>query len=139
MDVAVIDYGTGNLHTLVRALQEAGAAVRLEADLNAALQAGALVLPATGAFGAAASRLATGTVALHQALLNGKPCLAIGLGMHLLFESSSEDEGAGLCVFAGSVEFIRVMSRESGDDAAMKARMYDVMNQTWGGLPTKSV
>jgi DNA-binding transcriptional regulator/RsmH inhibitor MraZ len=42
-------------------------------------------------------------------------------------------------VFAGSVEFIRVMSRESGDDAAMKARMYDVMNQTWGGLPTKSV
>lgn len=42
-------------------------------------------------------------------------------------------------VFAGSVEFIRVMSRESAEDAAAKARMYDVMNQGWGGLPTKSV
>lgn len=40
-------------------------------------------------------------------------------------------------LFAGSVELIRVMSRKSGDKAAQDARIYDVMNQGWGGLPTR--
>lgn len=42
-------------------------------------------------------------------------------------------------VFAGSVEFIRVMTRDSAQAAIENARMYDVMNQGWPGLPTKAV
>ncbi len=39
-------------------------------------------------------------------------------------------------VFAGSIEFIRVMTREDGEESAQRARMLAVMNQTWDGLPT---
>lgn len=103
MNVALLDYGTGNLHSLAKALQAAGSTVQIEQDLNRAVQADAIVLPGVGAFGAAAARLTGGTVALHQALASGKPCLAICLGMQLLFESSEEGEGAGLCLFGGTV------------------------------------
>lgn len=103
MNVALLDYGTGNLHSLAKALQTAGATVNIEQDLNLAVTADAIVLPGVGAFGAAAARLAGGTVALHQALAGGKPCLGICLGMQLLFESSEEGEGAGLSLFGGRV------------------------------------
>ena len=39
-------------------------------------------------------------------------------------------------VFAGSIEFIRVMTRDAGEEAAQRARLLAFMNQTWDGLPT---
>jgi glutamine amidotransferase len=61
------------------------------------------VLPGVGNFGAAAQRIAPERVALHDALLDGMPCLGICLGMQLLFEASEEAEGAGIGIFAGAV------------------------------------
>lgn len=103
MNVAIIDYGAGNLHSLAKALQHGGADVRLEQDASAALMADAIVLPGVGAFGAAAARLSGGTEALKDALARGKPCLGICLGMQMLFDSSEEGGGAGLGVFGGRV------------------------------------
>jgi glutamine amidotransferase len=103
MDVSLLDYGTGNLHSLAKALQLGGANVRIEQDLDSAVRADAIVLPGVGAFGAAAARLAGGTPALKHALESGKPCLGICLGMQLLFESSEEGDGAGLGLFEGHV------------------------------------
>jgi imidazole glycerol-phosphate synthase subunit HisH len=107
MNVTILDYGTGNLHSLGKALQAEGAAVRIEKDLATAAHADAVVLPGVGAFGEAASQLTGGTVRLHTALLNGLPCLGICLGMQLLFESSEESPGTGLCVLGGRSRRVR--------------------------------
>ena len=103
MNIGVVDYGTGNLHSLVKALENSGAQVWVEADLNGALRADALVLPGVGAFGAAATQLTPGVPALHAAIAQGKPCLGICLGMQLLFDSSEEGPGAGLSALNGSI------------------------------------
>jgi imidazole glycerol-phosphate synthase subunit HisH len=107
MNVALIDFGTGNLHSLIRALEHGGASVRIEQDLTQAVLADALVLPGVGAFGAAAAQLSSGAPALHAALSSGKPCLGICLGMQLLLDSSEEGVGAGLGVVPGRVRRLR--------------------------------
>jgi glutamine amidotransferase len=103
MNVTLFDYGAGNLHSLAKALERAGARTRIEADPVRALDTQALVLPGVGAFGAAAERLAPGRDAMRAALERGLPCLGVCLGMQLLFESSDEGEGAGLGLLAGRV------------------------------------
>jgi imidazole glycerol-phosphate synthase subunit HisH len=107
MRVALIDYGTGNLHSLARAIANGGASVSIEQDLTAALRADAIVLPGVGAFGAAIAQLASGVASLHSALADGKPCLGICLGMQLLFETSEEGPGSGLGAFGGRVRRLR--------------------------------
>lgn len=107
MNIALIDYGTGNLHSLVKALERGGARVRVEQQLDRALLADAIVLPGVGAFGAAAAQLGPDVAALQHALGEGKPCLGICLGMQLLFERSEEGLGPGLSVLGGHVRRLR--------------------------------
>jgi imidazole glycerol-phosphate synthase subunit HisH len=103
MTIALIDYGTGNLHSLIKALEAGGARVRVESDANRAQDAAGIVLPGVGSFAAAAAQLANGSGGLHAALTAGRPCLAICLGMQLLFDSSEEGPGAGLGLLGGTV------------------------------------
>lgn len=103
MNVALIDYGTGNLHSLAKALEWGGACVRIERDLHQALRADAIVLPGVGAFGAAAAQLAPAAGELQAAIADGLPCLGICLGMQLLFETSDEGRGTGVSVLSGHV------------------------------------
>ena len=103
MDVAILDLGIGNLHSLRKALERNGASVRVETEPRAALAADALVLPGVGAFAAAASRLAGAAEPVRDALQDGLPCLGICLGMQLLFDASDEGEGAGLGFLPGRV------------------------------------
>ena len=107
MNVAIYDYGTGNLHSLAKAFEDAGAHVKLEEDPAIALQYDALILPGVGAFGAASSKLNLHAPALRAALASGHPCLGICLGMQLLFENSEEGEGAGLAAFRGRVRRLK--------------------------------
>jgi glutamine amidotransferase len=102
--VTLFDYGAGNLHSLGKALERAGAQVRVETDPAAAVAyADALVLPGVGAFAAAAERLAPGRDAMRAAVAGGLPTLGICLGMQLLFEASDEGPGAGLGLVPGRV------------------------------------
>ncbi len=104
MVVSVFDYGAGNLHSLVKALESSGATVRVDTDPAAAVVATqALVLPGVGAFTPAAQRLAPGLGVMRQALADGLPCLGICLGMQLLFDASDEGPGEGLGMIAGRV------------------------------------
>lgn len=103
MDVTVLDYGAGNLHSLVKALSVPGVRVRVEPDPRRAMEAGVLVLPGVGAFGAAVARIAPARDALRDALQGGLPCLGICLGMQLLFDSSEEGAGEGLGIIPGRV------------------------------------
>lgn len=107
MRVAVFDYGTGNLHSLQKALEAAGAHVAIERDAEVAARADALVLPGVGAFGAAAACLQPATGSLRAAIAAGLPTLGICLGMQLLFEDSDEGSGKGLGVIRGRVRRMR--------------------------------
>jgi glutamine amidotransferase len=107
MRVSVFDYGAGNLHSLVKALARPGVTVCVEPDPGRAIETDVLVLPGVGAFGAAAARLAPGQRAMRAALSAGLPCLAICLGMQLLFDESEEGAGAGLGLIPGRVRRLR--------------------------------
>lgn len=103
--VTVFDYGAGNLHSLVKALETETSEVRVETDPALAVQnTDALILPGVGAFAPAAARLAPGLKAVRHALAQGLPCLGICLGMQLLFDGSTEGAGQGLGVFEGEVQ-----------------------------------
>lgn len=102
--VTVFDYGAGNLHSLVKALESPTTQVRVETDPAAAVRdTDALVLPGVGAFTPAADCLAPGLSDMRAALDAGLPCLGICLGMQLLFDASDEGPGAGLGVVPGRV------------------------------------
>ena len=103
MNVSVFDYGTGNLHSLQKALEAHGARVRIDDDPATVLDADAMVLPGVGAFGAAAARLAGARNEIIAALNHGFPCLGICLGMQLLFAESEESSGRGLGFIDGRV------------------------------------
>lgn len=103
LTVALYDYGAGNLHSLGKALEGAGATVRITSDWEDALDLDALVLPGVGAFGQAASALPSDRTALRTALEEGLPCLGICLGMQLFFEHSDESDGHGIGLIDGAV------------------------------------
>jgi imidazole glycerol-phosphate synthase subunit HisH len=107
MDIALIDYGTGNLHSLAKALERGGARVRTETEIAAALHADGLVLPGVGSFPAAAMQIAGGVGPLRSALAQGLPCLGICLGMQLLFDSSEEGPGPGIGALHGTIRRVR--------------------------------
>ena len=103
--VALLDYGVGNLHSMRKAFERAGAGVTLASDPAALLDADAVVLPGVGAFGEAAVKLRPHARTLLDALDDGKPLLGVCLGMQLLFEGSAESPGErGLGYIRGRVE-----------------------------------
>lgn len=108
MKATLFDYGTGNLHSLARALARVGVDASLETDAAAcATRDDLLVFPGVGAFGFAAARLEPGHAALRAQLKAGRPCLGVCLGMQLLFDESEEGTGAGLGVFSGRVTTVK--------------------------------
>jgi imidazole glycerol-phosphate synthase subunit HisH len=105
MIISVFDYGAGNLHSLLKALEQPGVATRVDTDPARAVSADALVLPGVGAFPAATHALgANGREVMSTAISAGLPTLGICLGMQVLFERSEEGGGAGLGVVAGVVD-----------------------------------
>jgi glutamine amidotransferase len=90
--VAVLDYGVGNLHSAAKALDRAGADVRVVPTVAAAAGAAGLVVPGVGAYGACLSGLSSagGAEAVAGWLATGRPLLGICVGMQLLFEASEE-------------------------------------------------
>lgn len=120
MRLILFDYGTGNLHSLRKALELHGATARVGTELGAA---DGLVLPGVGAFGAAADRLSPHRGAIRDAVAAGLPVLGICLGMQLLLDGSEEGGGRGLGLIGGRVRRLRTRrvphmgwNRISGDD-----------------------
>lgn len=104
--LAVIDYGGGNLGSLLAALRRRRARFVVTDDAGSVAQADAAILPGDGAF--AATMQALRERALDRAILDhvraGKPFLGICVGMQVLFEESDEfGESRGLGVLEGRV------------------------------------
>lgn len=97
----------GNLHSVGKALERAGAKVITTSDAHLVARADALLLPGVGAFPRAMERLAGLGLdrAIHAAVDQGKPLLGICLGLQVLFDASPEQGGAkGLGILPGGVE-----------------------------------
>jgi glutamine amidotransferase len=107
-EVVVLDYGSGNLRSAVRALERAGAAVTLTADRAAAADADGLVVPGVGAFRSCVEgvRAVHGHEVIGRRLAGGRPVLGICVGMQVLFAHGSEHgvETDGLDEWPGLVE-----------------------------------
>jgi glutamine amidotransferase len=90
--VVVFDYGSGNVHSAVKALEHAGATVELTADRQRVMDADGLVVPGVGAFAAVMSALnaARGGELIERRLAGGRPVLGICVGMQVLFERGVE-------------------------------------------------
>jgi imidazole glycerol-phosphate synthase subunit HisH len=101
--IAIADYGMGNRRSVEKALAHVGAESVITADVR---DASAIILPGVGAFPEAMrnlERTGLGEVLIERAAA-GVPLLGICLGMQLLFESSTEHEGAsGLGILPGTV------------------------------------
>src|SRR6187431_2239828 len=90
--VVVLDYGSGNIRSAVRALEHVGADVTLTGDRDAALAADGLFVPGVGNFHACMAGLAAadGPRIIDQRLAGGRPVLGVCVGMQVMFEGSSE-------------------------------------------------
>ena len=108
MVIAIIDYGAGNIHSIEKALEYAGATVQVTEKPSVVAKAQAVVLPGVGSGGAAMARMTEHGLddAIRQATQQGKPFLGICLGMQLLAEYHAEGEVAGLGLFRGEVRRI---------------------------------
>lgn len=104
--LAIIDYGGGNLGSLVAALRRRGARFTITDDAAMLEASDVAVLPGDGAFGATMQALRERGLdrAILAHITRGKPFLGICVGMQILFEDSDEfGASAGLAVLQGHV------------------------------------
>jgi glutamine amidotransferase len=92
--VVVLDYGIGNVHSAVKALEYAGAEVELTSDPSKVQSADGLVVPGVGAFAAVMKALtkAKAPELIDRRLAGGKPVLGICVGLQVMFEMGLENE-----------------------------------------------
>ncbi|GAA3535137.1 imidazole glycerol phosphate synthase subunit HisH [Aeromicrobium panaciterrae] len=99
--VAVLDYGSGNLRSAVRAVERAGADAELTSDAKVAAEADGLLVPGVGAYAACMAGLVgvDGVRIIERRLIAGRPVLGICVGMQVLFAEGIEHgvrtEGCG--------------------------------------------
>jgi glutamine amidotransferase len=106
MNVHLVDYGLGNLHSVIKALNHLGATVTVAEDGAALAGAGLVLLPGVGAFadGMAGLERRGHAAALRAHAAAGRPLAGICLGAQLLLDASEEfGEHAGLGIIPGRV------------------------------------
>lgn len=108
MNVAIVDYGVGNLRSLERGLERAGATVSISDDPSEIAAADAIVLPGVGAY----EECIRNSRPFHRVLTEaaeGTPMLGICVGLQMMFTESAEgardgETIEGLDLFEGRVE-----------------------------------
>ena len=109
--VAVLDYGSGNVHSAVKALVRAGAEVELTRDPQAVLDADGLFVPGVGAFDAVMAQLRAiqGHELIGRRLAGGRPVLGVCVGLQVMFDRGIERgiETEGLGEWPGTVRELR--------------------------------
>ena len=106
MKIAVVDYDMGNLHSVCKALEYAGAETLITHIPSELASADAIVLPGVGSFDPAVKKIRDRDLEqpLKDIIASGKPFLGICLGLQILFDRSDEGAEAGLGIIAGTVK-----------------------------------
>jgi glutamine amidotransferase len=106
--VVVYDYGSGNVHSALKALERAGADVTLTNDRQEAIEAHGLVVPGVGAFATvmAGLREVGGEEVIDKRVAGGRPVLGICVGLQIMFERGMEHgvDTPGLGQWPGVIE-----------------------------------
>jgi glutamine amidotransferase len=139
-EIALIDYGSGNLRSVSKALAREGANVRLVSDAEALESADALVLPGVGAFGDCVRGIKSRSLwnPLEQWLGSGKPFLGICVGYQLLFDESEESPGEfGFGFFRGKVKRFENAGLKIPQIGWNTLDIADRANPLWRGLPAQ--
>jgi glutamine amidotransferase len=99
--VVVLDFAMGNVRSVAKALEAAGAEAELRADIPN--DADGIVVPGQGHFGACVTNLGPRLEEISAWIDSGKPYLGICLGLQVLFEKSEEADVEGSGILAGKV------------------------------------
>jgi imidazole glycerol-phosphate synthase subunit HisH len=119
IDIAVVDYGMGNLRSVSKAVEHvaAGKSVLVTSDADVIHKAERVIFPGQGAMPDCMRELDARN--LRDAIIDAaknKPFLGICIGMQLLFEHSEEGDTAGLGLFKGQVKrFAEKLTDDNGD------------------------
>ncbi|MGR9086387.1 MAG: imidazole glycerol phosphate synthase subunit HisH [Gammaproteobacteria bacterium] len=145
--VAVIDYGMGNLHSIVKALQHAVPEARIlcTSDRKAILDADRVVFPGVGAIRDCMNALhQSGLSEVIQKVAQSKPLLGVCLGMQALLTESEENGGIrGLNIFPGRVvRFSDSLKDESGHPLKIPHmgwnQVHQIPHPLWHNIPQDS-
>ncbi|MGH8660596.1 MAG: imidazole glycerol phosphate synthase subunit HisH [Burkholderiales bacterium] len=148
IDVAVVDYGMGNLRSVAKAIEHVAPRLRIEvtSDPRQVMRAARVVFPGQGAMPDCMREMeARG---LRQAVLEAagaRPFLGICIGLQMLFESSEEGDTPGLALLPGRVRRFPAASMVDDRGARLKVPHmgWNEVRQTdehplWKGIPQGS-
>jgi len=145
MDIAVVDYGMGNLRSVAKALVHVAPtrSIVVTSDPDVIRRAGRVVLPGQSAMPDCIKGLAeSGLTEVVREVSTTRPFLGICLGMQMLFESSEEGPTPGLGVLRGRVVRFRdaTMARTDGERLKVPHMGWSPVRQTrthplWAGIP----
>jgi len=104
--IAVADYGSGNLHSVSRAIERVGGSALVSRDPGEIASADALVIPGVGHFGASMRAICHHGMdrTIEDFRATGRPVFGVCVGMQVLFEGSDEDPEPGLGMLPGRVK-----------------------------------
>lgn len=124
--IAVLDYGSGNLHSVSRALEKVGGSPLITGDPADVRDADALVIPGVGHFGACMRAICHHGLdaSIRDFVASGRPVFGVCVGMQVLFDGSDEDSEPGLSILTGS-------SRVLPDDVKVPHMGWNTV--TWRG------
>ena len=136
--VAILDYGSGNLHSVAKALEHVAGqdySVQVSAERDTVLAAERIVFPGQGAIGQCMQTLIDkGFPALLRECLLNKPFLGICLGLQTLMDFSEEDDGtAGLGLIQGKVLRFPATARDENGDP------YKIPHMGWNKVKQSAV
>lgn len=144
-DIAIVDYGMGNLRSVSKALEHVApyASIAVTDDPEVVREAGRVVVPGQGAMPDCLHEIEARGLreALRDAAMN-KPFLGICIGLQILLESSEEGNVSGLGIIPGKV--VRFPSTPAEDTSGQKLKVphmgWNQVHQTsahplWNGIP----
>lgn len=107
IEVAIIDYRMGNLHSVKAACEKVGLTAVITSDHSEILDSKAAILPGVGAFGEAIAHIKNSNLdnCIYSFIESGRPFIGICLGLQLLFEKSEEfGNNTGLKIIKGKIK-----------------------------------